>query len=133
VNLDEAAEWAQHSIDINENFANLQLKAALLDKKGNHAEVAELQRRAFAIATEPNVNNYGYQLLGQGKLDSAIVVFRKNVKDYPKSWNAYDSLGEAYAMKGDKRRAAEMYSRARSMAKDPAQQQRIEAILAGLR
>jgi tetratricopeptide (TPR) repeat protein len=133
VNLDEAEAWAQRSIDINENFANLQLKAALLDKKGDRAEVTELQRRAFEIATEPDMNTYGYQLLGQGKVDSAIVVFRKNVKDYPKSWNVYDSLGEAYAMKGDKRRAAEMYTRARDMTKDPEQQRRIAGILAGLR
>jgi tetratricopeptide (TPR) repeat protein len=133
VNLDEAAEWAQRSIDINENFANLQLKAMLMEKKGDSAGAAELQRRAFGIATEANMNNYGYQLLGQGKVDSAIVVFRKNVKDYPKSWNVYDSLGEAYATKGDQRRAVEMYTRARNMTPDPEQQRRIAGILAGLR
>jgi tetratricopeptide (TPR) repeat protein len=133
VNLDEAAEWAQRSIDINENFANLQLKAMLMEKKGDSAGAAELQRRAFGIATEANMNNYGYQLLGQGKVDSAIVVFRKNVKDYPKSWNVYDSLGEAYATKGDQRRAVEMYTKARNMTPDPEQQRRIAGILAGLR
>jgi TolA-binding protein len=66
-------------------------------------------------------------------VDSAIVVFQKNVKDYPRSWNVYDSLGEAYATKGDKRRAAELYTKARALTKDPAQQQRIAGILAGLR
>ena len=79
------------------------------------------------------MNTYGYQLLGEGKTDSAIVVFRKNVKDYPRSWNTYDSLGEAYAKKGDKRRAAEQYSKARDLTQDPVQRQRIAGILAGLR
>jgi predicted negative regulator of RcsB-dependent stress response len=60
------------------------------------------------------------------------VVFRKNVKDYPKSWNAYDSLGEAYAKKGDKRKAIEAYTQARRMARDTTQQQRIDGILTGL-
>ena len=78
------------------------------------------------------MNAYGYQLLGEGKVDSAIVVFQKNVKDYPKSWNVYDSLGEAYATKGDKKKARENYNKALAMTKNPAQQQRISGILAGL-
>jgi tetratricopeptide (TPR) repeat protein len=132
-NLQEAAEWAQSSIAINENFTNLRLKATLLEKMGDAANAAELRRRSLELATEADMNTYGYQLLGQGKVDSAIVIFRKNVKDYPESWNTYDSLGEAYATKGDKRRAAEMYTKARQMTKSPVQQRRIESILAGLR
>lgn len=133
VNLEEAAGWAQSSIAINENFNNLRLKATLLEKTGDATNAALLRRRAFELATEPDMNGYGYQLLAQGSVDSAIVVFRKNVRDYPKSWNVYDSLGEAYAKKGDKRRAAEMYGKARAMTKDPEQQRRIAGILAGLR
>jgi predicted negative regulator of RcsB-dependent stress response len=89
-------------------------------------------QRSLAVATEADMNTYGYLLMGQDKVDSALVVFRKNVKDYPKSWNAYDSLGEAYAKKGDKRKAIEAYTRARRMARDTTQQQRIDGILTGL-
>jgi tetratricopeptide (TPR) repeat protein len=133
VNLEEASDWAQQSIAINENFTNLRLKATLLEKTGDASNAAQLRRRALELATEADMNTYGYQLLGEGKTDSAIVIFKKNVKDYPKSWNVYDSLGEAYATKGDKRRAAEQYAKAHEMTKDPAQQQRIAGILAGLR
>jgi cytochrome c-type biogenesis protein CcmH/NrfG len=70
--------------------------------------------------------------MGQDKVDSAVVVFQKNVKDHPKSWNAYDSLGEAYAKKGDTRRAISAYTQARQLARDPAQQQRIDGIVTGL-
>ena len=133
VNLAEASEWAQNSIAINENFNNLRLKATLLDKLGDPVNANTLRSRAFELATEPDVNNYGYQLLGEGKVDSAIVVFQKNVKDHPRSWNVYDSLGEAYAAKGDKKKAREQYGKALSMTKDPAQQQRISGILAGLK
>jgi predicted negative regulator of RcsB-dependent stress response len=59
-------------------------------------------------------------------------VFRKNVKDYPKSWNTYDSLGEALAKKGDKKRAVEAYTKARSMTQDVNQKRRIDGILAGM-
>jgi tetratricopeptide (TPR) repeat protein len=133
VNLAEASGWAQNSIAINENFNNLRLKATLLDKLGDTVNAATLRKRSFEIATEPDMNNYGYQLLGDGKVDSAIVVFQKNVKDYPKSWNVYDSLGEAYAVKGDKKKARENYNKALAMTKNPAQQQRISGILTGLK
>ena len=132
VNLEEATEWAQRSIAINETFGNLRVKAMLLEKTGDVANAAALRRRAFDLATEADMNTYGYQLLGEGKVDSAIVVFKRNVKDYPESWNVYDSLGEAYAVKGDRRRAGELYRKARSMTKDPVQQARIDRVLAGL-
>ncbi len=132
-NLEAASGWAQSSIAINENFTNLRVKATLLEKLGDATNAAQLRRRAFELAAEPDINAYGYQLLGEEKVDSAIVVFQKNVKDYPRSWNAHDSLGEAYAKKGDKRRAVEQYNKAREMTKDPAQQRRIAGILAGLR
>jgi hypothetical protein len=133
VNLAEASTWTENSIAIDENFTNLRVKAALLEKSGDTAAAATLRRRGLELATEQDINAYGYELLGEGKVDSAIVVFGKNVQDHPRSWNVYDSLGEAYAVKGDKRRARELYTRARAMTKDPGQRQRIAGILEGLK
>ena len=132
VNLDEADTWADNSIALNENFTNLRVKAALMEKRGDPATAAELRRRSLYIAAEPDMNTYGYLLMNQGKLDSAIAVFRKNTKDYPHSWNTYDSLGEAYAKKGDKKQAIKQYSQALAMVRDPAQKKRIDGILANL-
>jgi tetratricopeptide (TPR) repeat protein len=132
VNLDEAATWADNSIAINENFTNLRVKAALLERQGDQAQAAQLRRRSLEIAAEADMNTYGYLLMAQGKVDSAIAVFRKNTKDYPKSWNTYDSLGEAYAKKGDKKQAIQLYTKAQAMVQAPAQKKRIEEILASL-
>ena len=71
--------------------------------------------------------------MGEKKTDEALVVFRKNVKDYPNSWNTYDSLGEALATKGDKKGAIENYSKALAMTNDPVQKKRINDILAKLK
>ena len=133
VNLEEASAWADRSIAMNQNFTNLGVKAKLLELRGDSAGAAGLRRTAFGLATENEINLYGYQLMGQGKVDSAIVVLRKNTKDYPKSWNTYDSLGEAYARKGDKKLAVRAYSKARTMVQDPTQRSRIVGVLAGLR
>jgi tetratricopeptide (TPR) repeat protein len=45
---------------------------------------------------EPELNTLGYQLMRAGKLKEAIEVFKLNVEAYPKGFNTYDSLGEAY-------------------------------------
>ncbi len=65
---------------------------------------------------EAVVNNLGYFNLGQGELDEAIRVFRKNVQSYPASANAYDSLGEALETQGDLAAAREQYALAVSHA-----------------
>jgi predicted alpha/beta superfamily hydrolase len=49
---------------------------------------------------EPLMNNLGYRLMGDGKMDDAIVVFKANVERYPHSANVYDSLAEAYEKTG---------------------------------
>lgn len=60
---------------------------------------------------ENEFNLSGYRLLGEGRVEEAIAVFELNVERYPQSWNAYDSLGEACAVKGDRERAVDLYRR----------------------
>jgi glyoxylase-like metal-dependent hydrolase (beta-lactamase superfamily II) len=60
---------------------------------------------------ENALNILGYYLLGKDRLDDAIKIFKLNVKEYPKAFNVYDSLGEAYMNKGDLRRAKRNYKK----------------------
>ena len=133
VNLDEALTWADRSVTMNENFTNLRTKALIVEKKGDAATAASLRSRALTLATETEINLYGYQLLGEKKYDEAIAIFAKNVKDHPKSWNTYDSLGEAYMNKGDKKLATQNYEQALSLVKDDVNKQRISGVLTRLR
>jgi Protein of unknown function (DUF2911)/Tetratricopeptide repeat len=131
--LDQALKWADQSVNTQSNFTNLRTKAAILEKKGDVKQAEDLRAQAMKIATEADINVYGYQLLGQKKYDEAIAIFRKNIKDYPNSWNTYDSLGEALAAKGDTKASIENYRKALSMTTDPAQKKRIEEILAKMK
>jgi predicted alpha/beta superfamily hydrolase len=64
------------------------------------------------LPPEATVNGMGYYLLYQAKnVDKAIEFFKLNVTNYPDSANAYDSLGEAYAVKGEKALAIENFER----------------------
>lgn len=60
---------------------------------------------------EENLNDTGYQFLGSNKTSEAIELFKMNVRLNPKSWNVYDSLGEAFALAGDKKLAIENYEK----------------------
>jgi carboxyl-terminal processing protease len=63
------------------------------------------------------VNALGYELLGSGKVPDAIEIFKLNVREFPKSSNAYDSLGEAYMVGGQKELAITNYRK--SLELDP--------------
>lgn len=55
---------------------------------------------------ESQLNALGYQLLQFGKVDQGIAILKLNAESYPGSANVYDSLGEAYMVKGNKDEAA---------------------------
>ncbi|MGO8968858.1 MAG: DUF2911 domain-containing protein [Myxococcaceae bacterium] len=131
--LDQGLAWVDRSIAMQPTFQNLRTKAGFLEKKGDAKAAAELKARAMKLGTEADINNLAYQLLGEKKYDEAIALFKKNVKDYPASFNVYDSLGEALAQTGDKQGAIENYSKALSLSTDPADKKRISAILARLK
>ena len=61
--------------------------------------------------TEDFVNNCGYKQLRSGNIDIAIDIFQHNIKNYPDSWNVYDSMGDAYVRKGEKNLAIENYEK----------------------
>lgn len=130
--VDEALAWTDRSININRNFQNLWTKANLLEKKGNSSEAEAIRKDAWGISTEADVNTLGYQYLFSGQTDKAIEVFKKNVEDYPESWNVYDSLGEGYATKGETELAIEYYKKAYDMVLDETNKNRITNILKGL-
>lgn len=132
LDIDEAIQWADRSININRNFQNLWTKSNLLEKKGNTSEAENIRKDAWEISTEADINTLGYQYLFSNQIEKAIETFKKNVKDYPQSWNVYDSLGEGYAVKGETKLAVEYYKKAYNMVADETNKNRITNILKGL-
>jgi tetratricopeptide (TPR) repeat protein len=105
VNYDQALKWIDQAIAQHNAFPTLNIKANLLNAVGKTEESNKMLTDAIAIATEVELNAYGYQLLTTGQVDKAIEIFMLNTKRHPKSANAWDSLGEGFATKGDKKNA----------------------------
>jgi len=131
--LDEALKLVDRSIQMNETYQNLSVRAAIVEKQGNAKAAADLRAKAQTLATEADLNQAGYRLLADKKVDEAIKLFQTNVDHHPDSWNAQDSLGEALAGKGDKPGAIAAYTKAQALVKDATQKKRIEATLAKLK
>lgn len=64
---------------------------------------------------ENAMNALGYEFLSKEKINTAIEIFKLNVKEHPESWNVYDSLGEGYETKGDLDTAIKFYSQSVEM------------------
>jgi len=60
---------------------------------------------------ERRLNSVGYKLLAEKRVQDAIVIFEVNARAHPDSWNAFDSLGEAYLAANDRERALQAYTR----------------------
>ncbi len=61
--------------------------------------------------SENDFNNWGYDLLAAQKINDAIEIFKINTMEFPESANTYDSLGEAYAIAGNKELAIKNYQK----------------------
>jgi Flp pilus assembly protein TadD len=101
-----ALDWLRY--DNYDSPGILFTRAAL--QKGASAALTEFAGELSSGAIPESIlNSAGYTLMGSKKTADAILVFQKNVELHPDSWNAYDSLGEAYMNSGDKALAVKSY------------------------
>ena len=82
-----------------------------------YKRISESSSKNSFVFNEDELNGLGYQMIRENKLEEAIKLFKLNVEEYPKSANAYDSLGEAYMKNGQSDLAIESYER--SLELDP--------------
>lgn len=66
-------------------------------------------RKNYFIESDFNV--WGYELVAAQKLPDALEVFKINTEIFPESWNAFDSLGEAYLLAGNKELAIKNFEK----------------------
>lgn len=75
--------------------------SAYQDLKANHSDKYRFD--------EGQMNQLGYHYLTSGEIDKSVAVFGINVDEYPKSFNVYDSYGEALLKQGNKEAGIENY------------------------
>lgn len=112
---DKAIFWSNQSVEMNPNMTNMMAKSQILASKGDEKGAAKVRAAALEKGSNAELNNYGYQLLNQGKLSEAVMVFEANTKKHPEDPNVWDSLGEGYLNNGQKEKAIEAFKKSLSM------------------
>jgi Tfp pilus assembly protein PilF len=94
-------------------------KTQLLKLMGNMTDADATKKKVMTLldaASENQVNAFGYELMGENDIATALDAFKLNVKKHPESWNVYDSMGDAYNTSGDHKQALSNYKIALSKA-----------------
>jgi CubicO group peptidase (beta-lactamase class C family) len=107
------------------------LRAELIKQGFNNAVplAAKLKKQTPGLLLpEDELNGWGYKLLGQKKPAEAVAIFKLNTTLYPKSANAYDSLGEALEITGNNKESLLNYQK--SLALNPDNKHAAERIKA---
>jgi len=118
-NLEQGLAWADRSISggfgSQKNFTTLMTKAQILDKLDRGEEAKPIKEEAMTLATNAELNQYGYQLLNQGLTKEAVHVFELNSQNNPDDPNVWDSLGEGYLANGQKEEAIKSLKKSLSL------------------
>jgi tetratricopeptide (TPR) repeat protein len=92
-----------------------------IKEKGVPAAIARYRQMRLRYPTEyfkeRTLNVLGYQQMNAHHVEEAIALFKLNVEMYPRAFNTYDSLGEAYMVHGDRLLAIRNYRK--SLALNP--------------
>ena len=113
---------------------NLEISDLLLDTASKRGLAAALlvymdlkeKHRVFVDIDEFLLNQKGHRLLACGGKSEALLLFQILVELFPDSWNAYDSLGEAYLASGQITSAVQSYEK--SLELNPLNENAVEAL-----
>jgi Tfp pilus assembly protein PilF len=109
-----AKEYAWHYTPNPQSAADvLMLIASVKGQQAALRRYSELKAASSSpyVLDENTLIQLGYHFLLAGNTEDSLPVFKLEVQDYPKYWNAYDSLGEAYMKAGQRDLAIENYEK----------------------
>ena len=106
----DIAQYFRVERKINPKFL-LVLKNEGVQKAIKYYEEQKAIDSKIILFTENQINALGYEYLNNNLIDEAILLFQFNLKEFPESFNVYDSLGEAFMNNGDKENAIRNYKK----------------------
>jgi len=110
VDLEQGLKWADDSINQEERYDNIMLKAQLLDALNRASDSEPLKQRALGMANATQLYFYGRNLqLVQKKPDEALAMFRRTAQQFPNHWLGHMASARLNSASGDYAKAiAEM-------------------------
>jgi len=93
-----------------------------------HFKTASEQMGYTVLPPENFVNEEAYNMMYNNDLDRAFRLFDLNIRNYPNSYSAYDSMGDYYMAKNDKENAIIFFSKALELKEVPATRKKLEEL-----
>ena len=119
------------------NFYRLPSFAVLFDSLTNtdslltaYAEKLSMNMGYKILPQESLVNGLAYNFLANKMLSKAFSLFEMNIKNYPNSFNVYDSMGDYYSAISNKEEAIEYYEKALTIKEYPETRGKLEKLKA---
>lgn len=110
--LEEGLKFAEAAIGMRfvgvENFQTLQTKASVLEAMGKNDEASATMNKALRHSSAGvfDVHTYAKQLLGEGKKEKALEIFKLNKELHPEEkFVTYVGLARGYTANNDKKNA----------------------------
>jgi len=119
--LEEALQYADHSLQKEETFQNLLTKSELLQKLGRTDEAHAVFDRAIHSADAMQIHSYARQLQAQGPEQGAqaLQIFEANAAAHPDVWVIHAGMARVLSAHHDFDRAAREMQLALASAPEP--------------
>lgn len=80
------------------------------------------------LPPEPMVNGMAYGFLQNKMFDKALALFNLNLRNYPSSFNVFDSMGDYYLARNDTANAISSFTKALSLKEFPDTRKKLEKL-----
>ncbi len=77
---------------------------------------------------EQFINSLGFNFLGKKQFEKSYSFFDLNIRNYPESFNVYDSMGDFYKAKGETQKARDFYEIALKILDNPVTREKLNKI-----
>ena len=112
INTEEALQWIDQSIKMQENFSNWDVKAKLLKQSGDVVGAKLAIQRAIEVGNAVYLERYGRRLMREEKFDRAEYVFGEAIKKDKSYWRAHFNRGNALTALNKNKQAKSALERA---------------------
>ncbi|PQB04061.1 DUF2911 domain-containing protein [Aureitalea marina] len=129
--LNEALGWIDAAIAgqffSQKTFANVQIKAGILNQMGRQQEALALVEENMDLGTILEIHQYGRQLIAIGMKDQAMEVFQFNADKNKDTWPVHYGMARGLSAKGDYKNALKHLEKALVNAPNEASKGRVAA------
>jgi tetratricopeptide (TPR) repeat protein len=99
--VEEAAKYAEHSIQIEDRFENEMTESRALNALGHKQEAQAAYDKAIALGNQSQLHDFGRTLQAQGHQEEALALFRRNIQKDPNSWVGHNEAARVAVARGD--------------------------------